>query len=286
MKLPRLFGCLVLCGLFVSGLRAAEFEGTVKWNFTTEITDPQLKAKIVETQKQLADPAKLAQMKAMLANPQMKATLEQNPQMRAAMEAQIKLAEDAIAGKGGDLLTAMMPRAMTIRAKGGKSHLTAEGGAMSTEVITTPEPPSVWLIDRKGRTFSKLPPNGSAKAAPGTTPYKVVKSASSSKILGYECQEYLVELTKDGRAVRNRLWATTGITGVDGKALVAASFGGEEATYLKEIEGVPLKMELTMPQIRLSMLAAAVTAGAVSDEEFVVPAGFVEKPLTSSGPSK
>lgn len=283
MKLTRFFGSLALTCLVTFAARAADFEGTLKWSFSAEVTDVELKAKMAETQKEMADPAKLAQMKAMLENPQMKAMMEQNPQMRAAMEAQIKMAEDAAAGKdGGDMLTAMMPRSMSVRTKSGKSHMASEGGAMPMEIITLTEPPSSYWIDRKGRSFSKLPVE-QPKADADKLKYKVTKGAGSTKILGYPCEEYLVEITQDRKVINNRLWATDDIPGLDAKALARARFGGQDANYLEEIKGVPLKMEMTMPQMRLTMQATAVTAGSVPDSVFALPEGFTEKPFNPAG---
>ena len=286
MKLTRLLGSIALLCLLSLAARAAGFEGTLKWSFAAEVTDPELKAKMAEAQKQMADPAKLAEMKAMLENPQMKAMMEQNPQMRSAMEAQIKMAEDAAAGKGGgDMITAMMPKSMTVRTKGGKSHMTTEGGAMPMEVITLPEPATVYWIDRKGRSYSKLPTE-QPKAEAEKSRYKVSKGSGSTKILGYTCEEYLVEISHEGKTINNRLWATDDIPGLDAKALAKGRFGGQDSAYLAEINGVPLKMEMTMPQMRLLMQATAVTPGAVPEQAFVLPAGFVEKPFAPAMPKK
>ena len=281
MKLTRLLSSLALSCLLAFAARAAEFEGTLKWTISTEITDPEMKAKMAESQKQMADPEKQAEMKAMRENPQVKAMMEQNPQMRAAMEAQAKMAEDAAAGKGGDMMTAMMPKAMTVRIKAGKSRMTTEGGATPMEVLTLPEPPVAYLIDRKGRSYSKLPTEEAKQAKPDAEKpqYKVTKGTDSAKILGYACDEYLVEITQEGRTIHNRLWATDDIPGLDSKALAKARFGGQDAAYLAEVKGIPLKMEMTMPQMRMTMQATAVTPGKLSDAEFVVPEGFVEKPF-------
>jgi hypothetical protein len=286
MKITRLLCSFVLSCLFVVAARAADFEGTLKWSISAEITDPQMKAQMAESQKQMADPAQLAQMKAMLEDPQMKAMMEQNPQMKAAMEAQIKAAEDAAAGKGGgDTFTAMMPKAMTVLAKGGKSHLVSEGGAMPMEIITLSEPPTSYLIDRKARTFSKMPlDEGKAKAEAAKRDYTVKKGPGSTKILGYTCEQYLVEARHDGETVRGTFWATDDIPGLDAKALAKARFGGEDAVYFAEINGVPLKVEMDMPQMRMVMQATAVTPGAVPDSAFEVPAGFVEKPFVLGAP--
>jgi hypothetical protein len=279
MKLIRLLGSLALTCLIAFSARSAEFEGTLTWTFSTEITDVELKAKMAESQKEMADPAKLAQMKASLENPQMKAMMEQNPQMRAAMEAQIKMAEDAAAGKGGgDMLTSMMPKAMTLRTKAAKTRVITEGGAMPMEIITRPGEPDAYLVNRQAKSFSKLPLSAPQEESKKMT-YKVTKGGGAVKILGYSCDEYIVELTHEGRTIRNRLWATNDIPGLDTAALSNARFGGQDAAYLREIDGLPLRVDMTHPQMRMKMEATSIKAGPVSDEEFELPDGFVEKPF-------
>jgi hypothetical protein len=276
MNFIRVLSSLALTCLIAFSALAVEFEGTLKWTFSAEITDAELKAKMAEAQKEMADPAKLAQMKASLENPQMKAMMEQNPQMRAAMEAQIKMAEDAAAGKGGDMMTAMMPKAMTLRTKAAKTRVVTEGGAMPMEIITRPGEPNAYLVNRPAKSFSKMPLSDSEKDVKKMT-FKVTKGSGTAKILGYTCEEYLVELTHEGQTIRNRLWATDDIPGLDTTALANARFGGDDAPYLKEVNGLPLRMEMTHPQMRLKMEAISIKAGQISDDEFEVPEDFVEK---------
>jgi hypothetical protein len=284
MKIIRLLGSLALSGLLALTAYAAEFEGTLRWSLSAEITDPEMKAQMAEARKQLADPEKLAQMKGMMESPQMKAAMEQNPQMKAAMEMQIKMAEEAVAGKGGDdMVTAMMPRSVTVRTKGGKSHMSTEGGAMPMEVISIPEPAAAFWIDRASRTFARLPIE-EAEADAAKLDAKVSKGPGTAKILGYNAQEYLLEIRQDDVLVRGQIWATNEIPGLDSNTLAKARFGGQDAGYLKQVEGVPLKMEMTMPQMRILMQATEVAQGSVPDSLFTVPEGFAEKPFAFGPP--
>ncbi len=284
MKLIRFLGSLALSGFLAFTALAAEFEGTLKWSLGAEITDPEMKAQMEEARKQMADPAKLAQMNAMMESPQMQAAMEQNPQMRAALEMQIKLAEDAVAGRGGeDMISAMMPRSVTVRTKAGKSHMSTEGGPMPMEVISIPEPAAAFWIDRQARTFSRIPIED-AEAQAAQVDAKVTKGSGTTKILGYTCREFHVEIRQDDVTVRGVLWATTEIPGLDSKALAKARFGGQDAGYLKQVDGVPLKMEMTMPQMRITMQATEVNQGPVPDSLFVVPEGFAERPFAFGPP--
>lgn len=282
-KSLRRLACGLIVALSLAVAHAADFEGTITWSFKAEVTDPEMKAKMAEAQAQFSDPAKLAEMKAMLENPQMKAMMEQNPQMKAAMEAQIKMAEDAAAGKGGDMMSAMMPSGMTLKTKAGRTHMQLEGGVMPTEVIGRTEPPEATVIDRKARTFSRVPTDP-AKASAEKAAHKVTKTAATAKILGYTCEQYLVETTQSGKPMTGVFWATDDISGLNAASLSQARLGGGGAdTFMSEINGIPLRMEMSLPQMKIQVEAVAVRAGAVPDSVFEIPAGFVEKPL--AGPA-
>ncbi|MBC8010884.1 MAG: DUF4412 domain-containing protein [Burkholderiales bacterium] len=281
-KSLRRFAFGLVATLTVAVAHAADFEGTLKWSFKAEVTDPAMKQQMADAQAQLADPAKLAQMKAMLENPQMLAMMEQNPQMKSAIEAQIKLAEDAAAGKGGDMMSAMMPTGMTLKTKAGRTHMQLEGGMMPTEVIGRTQPPEATMIDRKARTFSRVPTDPAATSADKAA-HKVTKTAATAKILGYTCEQYLVETTQSGKPMNGVFWATDDIPGLDAASLSQARLGGGGAdTFMNEIKGIPLRMEMSMPQMKIQVEAVAVREGVVPDSVFEIPAGFVEKPLAGA----
>ena len=282
-KLVRGLAFGVLAALSLPVARAADFEGSIQWSFKAEVTDPEMKKKMAEAQAQLADPAKLAEMKAMLENPQMKAMMEQNPEMKAAMEAQIKLAEDAASGKsGGDLISAALPKAMILKTKAGNTSMQLEGGMMPMEVISRKEPAESVKIDRKAKTFSRLPAD-KAKTSAEQAAHKVTKTGATTKILGHTCEQYLIETTKDGKTMVGVFWATNDIPGLNASSLSQAGLsGGGTDAFMREIDGVPLRMEMTLPEMTLKVDAVSVRAGAVPDSTFEIPAGFAEKPL--SGP--
>lgn len=283
MKLSYLFHLVVFSLVFPLVARAADFEGTLQWSFKAEITDPALKAEMAEGQREMADPAQLAEMKAMLEDPEMKAMMAQNPQMRAAIEAQVKMAEGA-AGQSGDMITALMPKSMTLRAKDGRTHTQTEGGAMPMEFIGRTDPLETILINREARTFSKVP-HDDAKDLTEKSDYRVTKTQKTTKILGYTCTQYLVEVTQDGQLMKGIFWATSDIPGLAASSLLNARVGGGEDAFMKEIDGVPLKMEMTLPQMKMMIEATSIRAGRVPDSVFEIPADFTETPF-ASGPLK
>ena len=273
---------LVLFALTCLAVNAADFEGTLRWSFNIEITDPAMKKQLAEAEKQLADPKMQAQLKeaqAAMADPQMQAMLAQNPQMKAMLEQQM-----SVVGKtptaGGNPLANMFPKAVVLQTKGGKSLSVTEGGPMPIEVLNLPSEPATYLLDRKARTVTKLHADKQPAAATKTA-YKVTKTAETAQILGYACTKYVVETTEPsgGEVARYLVWASTAVAGLDTGALAKVRFsqqGGDNA-FLREIAGVPLKMEITTPQARVTMQAASIKAEPLADSLFTVPSGFTTR---------
>lgn len=277
MKLAVFVRFVVVSLVCSLAAHAADFEGTIKWSFRGEITDPELKKQMAKMQQEMADPAKRAQMKAMMEDPQMQAMMAQNPQMKAAMEAQMKMAESAAAGNGGDLLSKLMPSSMTLRTKGGLTNLQIEGGAMPTEVLGRVDPPETTVIDRQACTFSRVPASR-AKAETGKAAPKVTKTAFTNKIMGYTCQQYLVETEREGKKLSGVFWVTKEIPGLDASTLVRTELGEDDGLFIQGVDGVPLQVEMTTPQAKIVVLASTIMAGKIADSVFVVPTGFRETP--------
>jgi len=283
MKLIRLLVLLVSLGV-VS--HAADFEGTIRWSFAIEITDPVMKKEMADAATQMADPKmkeEMAEAKAALADPEMQAMMAQNPQMKAMMEQQLAMMNKMQSG-GGNPMENIFPKAMLLRYKAGKTLSTMEGGPMPMEVLNLPAESATYLINRPAKTYSKLPdekPPGVEKST-----FTVTKTAETIRILGYECVKYVVTETApataaDGGPARYLVWASTDVPGLDTRALAKVRFGqkGEANAFLGQIDGVPLKMEITMPQARITMGAVSLKAESLADALFTVPAGFVEKPV-------
>lgn len=280
MKLPRFALVCVLVGWFAGVLSASSFEGMLKWSFRAELTDPAMKAQMDDASKQLADPQQLAEMKAMLADPQMQAMMAANPQMKAALEGQVRAAESAAAGGGPDMFSALLPTGMTLRTKGGRTHLLVEGGAMAMEVIGGGEPPQSILLDRTARTFSRIPLNPDLSETEKLAT-RVTKTDVSSKILGYTCTQYRFESAQDGKPINGLVWATEEIPGLSGDVLGQVRISKQNDDVMAQIAGVPLKIELNTAEMNLRVEATAIRSAPVNEAIFAIPAGFTEKTLGS-----
>jgi hypothetical protein len=248
------------------------FEGTMHWTMNLEITDPEMKAKMAEAQRQLNDPETQAQMKEMEAkmnDPEMKKMMEQNPQMKATMEAAMKSAKSGGAPTGMDN---MMPKGMVVKIKGGNVSTIMEGGMADGMEMLHKSGQAPVRINRKDKTYSKMPVDHT-DAKPEVT---VNKMGETLKVLGYTCHKYVVEMNQDGQQVKQIVWATTEIKDMDLKALSGQRLGQGQSIFSDKIDGVPLRVEVASPQGNMVMEVADIKREKLKDGDFVIPAGFKE----------
>lgn len=268
---------IILAVLLLSVMvgKAQNFEGIITWKITSDITDPKVKAQMEEAQKKMSDPATKAQMKEMeekMNDPQFKAMMEANPQMKAQMEAAIKMMQ------GGDL-NSMMPKGFIIKMKNQNVLTAMDGGVMANmETLYLNDKKASYQINRDAKTYSALP-DYSAKEVkdPAKTDVKVTKTSETTKVLGYTCTKYIVESTAQGHSMQQNFWTTTAIKDFDFKSLANHRMGdGQQSLFYKQIEGVPLKMEMMMPQGKMVMEVTELKKQSLSSADFAIPAGYKE----------
>lgn len=270
----RLFLLLILLSS-VAG--AQDFEGTIKWSMKMNITDPKLKKQMEEAEAQMKDPATQAQMKQAMEqmnNPEMKKMMESNPQLKAQMEAMMKNMQ------GGNM-TSMMPTGMTVKTKGGNVLSGIEGGVMAgMETLYQKGKNESYLLYRESKTYSVVPHHESTETA-SNSGVTVKKTNETQKILGYTCVKTLVTVSQGTQTVNQVFWTTNEIKGLDFKSLANQGMGKDkQPMFYKELEGVPLKMEMTMPQQgTMVMQVTEIKKETLSNADFQIPAGFTETKL-------
>lgn len=251
--------------------RTQPFEGTMRWTMNLEISDPEMKAKMAEAQRQLNDPetqAEIAALKEKMNDPEMKKMMEQNPQLKAAMENAMK----SFNSNPGAMDT-MMPKGMTVKIKSGSMVTLMEGGmADGMEMLHKPGQTPV-RINRVDKTYSKMPEPTPSAAKPDVT---VNKMAETMKVLGYTCSKYVVQMNQDGKQVKQVVWATSEIKDIDLKALSGQQIGQGQTMFSDKIEGVPLLIEMAAPQGIMVMQVVDIKREKLKDGDFVIPAGFKE----------
>jgi hypothetical protein len=257
--------------LMVMTGRSQSFEGIMRWNMKMEITDPTAKAEMEEAKKKANDPANQAQIKELQAkmnDPQFKSMLESNPQMKAQLEATLKMMA------GGDL-SAMLPSGVVVKLKGTNSLISLEGGMMDkNDVLYVADKDATYTINHNAKSYMQMPKKS-------TTPHekpKVTKTSETTKILNYTCTKYIIETTTpDGKTMKTNYWATNEIKDIDIKTLAKQQMGKDQSFVYSEVDGVPMKVEVTMPgQGKLTMEMTEFKKISLPASDFALPAGYSE----------
>lgn len=265
--MKKLIPCLLLLAAWTA--KAQNFEGTIKWSMSMEITDPATKAKIEEAKKKMSDPAEQAKMKKMqeqMNDPQMKAMLDANPAMKAQMENAMKMMQS------GDM-SAMMPKGFTIKVKGGNILTSIDGGPMPMDMLYLKDKDQTYRIDRTGKTYSAMGGHGGAQNQP--TP-KVTKTSETKKILDYTCTKYLVEVNEGQRTMQETIWATNEIKDIDLKALARQRMARGQSFMMEGIDGVPLRVEAASHEGNMTMEVTEIKKESLNAGDFTIPTDYKE----------
>jgi len=268
---------LALCD-YATVLCAQDFEGTMTWKITSEITDPKMKAQMEEAQKKASDPAAQAQMKelqAKMEDPQFKQMMESNPQMKAQIEAAMKMAQ------GGDL-SSMMPKGYTAKFKNKNMLSVMEGGMMAnTEFLYLSGEDKAYVINRSAKTYSPLATSPAEDKDKKDTDVKITKTGETMRILNYTCTKYIADVKSEkGTSMQQIFWATKDIPGIDYKAIAKQRMGNSsQRMWYAEIDGVPLRVEMKIPQGNMTMEATEIKKQSLPASDFVIPTGFKETKL-------
>jgi len=250
---------------------AQNFEGIVKFTMKSEILDPAMKAKMEAAQKQMNDPAQQAKMKEMQAqmnDPQMKAMMDANPQMKAQMESMMKMSQ------GGGDMSSMMPKSMTIEVKNQNTLTKMEGGMMYGEILYLKDKNHSVHLNRESKTYTIY-----SSAAPSTAAMpksKVTKTSETAKILNYTATKYIVETIEGGKTMTNTVWATIEIKDLNLSSMSGQRISSGRQMSLEGIDGVPLRMEMSTPEMKMTMEAVEIKKQILPAANFIIPSDYKE----------
>jgi hypothetical protein len=250
-----------------TALTAAQFEGTIHWRVSGGGGGAAGEMQ-----------AQLSQGIAALDSPEMKAMLAQNPQMKAAMEkqlaAQAKARNDAGAGSGA--LGGLMPSAITMYLQDGNTMVSTKGGMAPRDVLSLPAKGLAYVIDPATRTYSRLPANLAHGQGGTAQSFKVTRTSETTQLLGYTCTRY--EVVSGGfEDVTFSIWVTPEVKGIDQRQLAMLQLGGDQsAGFLRDVNGVPLRMIVSTPLGKIQLDVTAIKAEPVPAARVAVPAGYTE----------
>lgn len=267
MKIRLLIACILLAGT----AWAQDFEGTVRWSMKLNITDPKVRKQMAEAEAKMKDPATQQQMKQAMEqmnNPEFKKMMEANPQLKAQMETLMKSMQ-------GGSMNSLIPTGISMKTKNGNVLSVMEGGMMAgMETLYLQAKKESYLINRDSKTYSVIPQDASLSTE-GDPKITVKKTTETQKILGYTCAKTVVTVTEDKQTVTQVFWTTTEIKGLDFGRMVNQQTGQDNYTmYFKDLEGIPLKVDMTIPQGNVVMEATEVKKQTLPASDFQIPAGF------------
>jgi hypothetical protein len=266
-----------LCFLLISiGGFGQTFEGSLRWSMKMEM-NPEMKAQFEQGMQMLKDPAMQAKMKEMMAkmsDPQTKAMMNANPQLKEQMENALKMVE----GGSSPSMTSFMPTGFSVKVKEGNTLTSMEGGAMQMEVLFVKAQDRTIRLDRKNKTFSVITAGNSSKQSTALS-VNVTKTKETTRILGYTCTKYIAAVTENDETINQVYWTTTEIKDLDIKNLTKQRMvGGGQPLFYDGIEGVPLKMEMSVQEAKIVMEIVDIKRESLSLADFTLPADFVENP--------
>src|SRR5690606_28962075 len=139
---------------------------------------------------------------------------------------------------------------------GTRSLLRTEGGMGAGDVLTLADKNASYLIDREARTYQTIKIDAGESAEPAGDKFKVTATSETTKVLDYTCKKHIVETTEGDGQMTYTIWATKDIKGLDARTLKRMRMGRSgDADFFGKIEGVPLKMDVMTPQMKMHMEA-------------------------------
>jgi hypothetical protein len=270
---------VALVAILYSCAQAQDFEGTVVWKMRADISDPAMRQQMQAAQAQLSSPeiqAKLKEAQTAMNTPEMQAMMAQNPQMRAMIEKSMAAAAPKPGASSDDATGGLFPKSITMKAKGARTFVKIEGGMMPSEILTLGDKGVSYKIDRSAKTYQVLAKPDDASPSAGA--FKVTRTSESTKVLGYTCTRYLVEPVGEGDGTTYSVWTTKEIKGLDPKKMSSLQVGRDSGpNFMSQLDGAPLKMEISTHQAKILMEATAIKTEPLPDSTFALPKGFTEE---------
>ena len=254
---------IITLSLVVGSSFSQNFEGTLVWSIKLEITDPVAKARMEQAQKSMANPEAIREMQERMKDPQFQEMMKQNPELKQQMERAIKLMSS------GDPMS-IIPKGMVAKIKGDKSLFKIEGGMAEGEYLH--KDGKSYRIDHEKKQFEEITPSETS----AFDSVKIEKTKETANIKGYHCTKYNISYTNEGGAMTESVWYTTEIKGLSLNKLGHMSLGSKKEDFFWEIDGVPLKRELRMPEGVILFEFESIDKSGVTAALFELPAGYTE----------
>jgi hypothetical protein len=167
----------------------------------------------------------------------------------------------------------VFPKGFTMQFGKNSYLLSTEGGILPVETLWLGDKQQYYQINRANKTYTLLAPDSSAGKLPEQYRPVVIKTSETATLLGYPCTKYIIRFKSDSSFTQT-YWTTTAVNIPALKTLPGES---GQAMYYEGMQGLPLKMELTSPQMRLVTEVTAIKKMALPDSLFILPPGYKEE---------
>jgi len=105
----------------------------------------------------------------------------------------------------------------------------------------------------------------------------IINTGEKADILGYPCIKYIIRQADPRNPVEQVYWVTQALDGLSmQKDLANASMGSTTTLFHKDIDGMPLRIEIAKPTIKIHVEATSVTKEPLPAGLFAVPGDFKE----------
>jgi hypothetical protein len=162
-----------------------------------------------------------------------------------------------------------MPTGMELTTNGtnAKMKMTSSAGTMMEVIHTTKES---FFLDSKNKKAYKLPENMASQGPKAT----VTKTEEFETIASHKCRKYVV----DKGGAKEFIWATPDYK-ISPAMLASFSRRPGDNSYIKEIDGIPLKMITNEHGNNMEMTAVSITDSKPSEKDLSVPADYTVEPF-------
>jgi hypothetical protein len=164
-----------------------------------------------------------------------------------------------------------MPTGVELATNGtnAKMKMTSSAGTMM-EVLHTPK--ESYFLDSKNKKAYKLPENKGYQASKAT----VTKTEEFETIAGHKCRKYVV----DNGGSKEVIWATPDYKVSPDMLANLSRKGPGSNSYMKEIDGVPLKIITDEHGNHMEMTAVSISESKPSEKDLSVPADYTVEPFS------
>lgn len=177
-------------------------------------------------------------------------------------------------GDQAEMMNSMAPSAYIYHVRGDKVRFKMEGGmssAMMGDIIIDGKKGESYMLRDSEKKALRFP----EKTEEDQPEVKVKRLSGSTEILGYTCHKYKVTSSTSQGTITQTMWVSPDLRlQLDRNAFQSST--AADMLAMKELDGIPLKMETAMPigNMRMVRTASELTWEKIAKSKFEIPKGY------------